>query len=332
MATASIAQHNGLQSARVLPHEKESSEPQGSDSSGGEQHGEVHGVARPQDPAALRRRLMRELRRYRSEAGKTQKDVAEAMDWSPSKVIRIESGAVAVSTNDLRVLLPHYGVTEQGVVEELIQLAKDSKRSTTWNEYRDVISQQAATYFGYEASASIIRQYEPQVVPGLLQTEEYARTLLSDMLGFPKEKVERQWQIRQERQEILDRDELPEMFFILDEAVLRREFGGAKTMARQWERLEELARHPRISIQVISFARGAYPGLAGPFILLEFTDDDTVLYLESRIESVTRDDPEEIGRYLDIFQGMEHAVASKPGELPAIIKKIKAGGPLEVMG
>ena len=87
-----------------------------------------------QDPAALRRRLQRELRRYRSDAGMTQKDVAEAMDWSPSKVIRIESGAVAVSTNDLRVLLAHYGVDDRSVVEELIQVARSSKRST-WSEW-----------------------------------------------------------------------------------------------------------------------------------------------------------------------------------------------------
>jgi transcriptional regulator with XRE-family HTH domain len=259
----------------------------------------------------------------------TQKDVAEAMDWSPSKVIRIESGAVAVSTNDLRVLLSHYGVDDRGIVDELIQVAKSSKRST-WSEYRDIISQQAATYFGYEASAAIIRQYEPQLVPGLLQTEEYARALFRDVNGFSDVTSDRHWQIRQERQEILDRDSPPEMFFILDEAALRRDMGGVKTMTRQRERLEELAALPHVTIQIIPFGRGGYPGLLGPFILLEFTDNDTVLYLESRSETVTRDDPDDIGLYLDTFQAMERA-ASKPDDLPLIISKIKSGEPLEGM-
>ena len=292
------------------------------------QPGEERGLAY-QDPAALRRRLMRELRRYRNEAGMTQKDVAEAMDWSPSKVIRIESGAVAVSTNDLRVLLSHYKVQDPAVVEDLIQTAKNSKRST-WNEYRDVITPVAATYFGYEASASIIRQFEPQVIPGLLQTEEYARALLRDVYGLDGDRIERHWRIRQERQELLDRDKLPEMFFILDEAVLRREVGGSKIMNRQRARLEELGAMPSISVQVIPFGRGGYPGLPGPFILLEFLDNDTVLYLESRSETVTRDDPDEIGKYLDAFQGMELVATPRSG-LPEVISKVKSGERLEAM-
>jgi len=260
----------------------------------------------------------------------TQKDVAEAMDWSPSKVIRIESGAVAVSTNDLRVLLSHYDVTDRGVVEELIQLAKSSKRSS-WNEYRDVISSQAATYFGYEASASIIRHYEPQLVPGLLQTEEYARALLRDVFRYSEDKIERHWRLRQERQEILERDRQPEMFFILDESALHRDIGGPKTMSRQRDRLEELAAIPQVSIQVMPFNHGGYPGLLGPFILLEFTDTDTVLFLESRIDSVTRDDTEEIGRYLDMFQEMERSAASLPQGLKDPVSKIKARESLEGM-
>jgi transcriptional regulator with XRE-family HTH domain len=279
-----------------------------------------------QDPAALRRRLQKDLRTYRSEAQMTQRDVALAMDWSPSKLIRIESGTVAVSTNDLRALLAHYGVTDPAVVEGLVSTAKGAKKSS-WTEYRDVVSLASATYFGYEASASIIRQYEPLLVPGLLQTEEYMRAVFADVLVPPPANVERLVQARQERQELLDRDVLPEMFFILDEAALHRQMGGAGTMRRQLQRLEELSSRDRISIQVMPFSRGAYGGLFGPFILLEFpgVSDDMVLYLESRNDTVTRDDADETGRYLDLFWKMENQLATAPDRLPSVISKINAG-------
>ena len=266
-----------------------------------------------QDPTALRRRLRRELRSHRTAAQLTQRDVAVALDWSPSKLIRIESGAVAVTTSDLRALLSHYQVTDADVVEELIMTAKSSKKSS-WAEYRDVVSPSAATYFGYEASATIIRQFEPLLVPGLLQTEEYMRAVFHEVL-LPDVNVERMVQARLERQEILDREVLPELFFILDEAVLRRPLAGSATMRRQLERLEELGSRDRISIQVVPFTAGGYPGLLGPFVVLEFSDDDTLLYLENRNDVVIRDDPDETGRYLDLFWQLEERVATEAGLL-----------------
>jgi len=275
-----------------------------------------------QDPAALRRRLQRELRGYRSAAQMTQRDVADAMDWSPSKLIRIESGAVAVSTNDLRALLTHYGVTDTEVIDDLVSTAKSSKKSS-WSEYRDVISQASATYFGYEASAAVIRQFQPSLIPGLLQTEEYMRRVFEDVLLPAGKDVERLVRARLERQELLDREVLPEMFFILDEAALTRPVGGAGTWRRQLDHLEQLSTRPNIAIQIVPFRAGAYPGQMGPFILLEFSDDDTLLYLESQSDTVSRDDPEQIGRYLDAFWDIERNKSTAPGELPALIAKAK---------
>ena len=272
-----------------------------------------------QDPAALRRQLLKELRRYRSDGGLTQKDVANAMDWSASKVIRIESGSVTISTNDLRALLSYYGVKDNDVVADLVRMAKDSRRQS-FSDYRPHLSQTLLQYYAYESSAWIIRQFEPAYVPGLLQTEEYTRAILLGN-GHSSEDLELRIQARAERQQLLDRDEPPQMFFVLDEAVVRHEVGGPRVMARQRAYLQELNERAQISVQIVPYATGAYPGLAGPFVLLEFpgSEGDTVLYLEGRDDYVTRDDPDQIGKYLDIFQRMEREYASSPDELAAFL-------------
>jgi transcriptional regulator with XRE-family HTH domain len=277
------------------------------------------GMARFQDPAAHRRHLQRELRRYRSEAGLTQRDVAQELEWSPSKVIRIESGNVAVSTTDLRALLALYKVTDPPTVEELVDNARSSRKAS-WAEYRDVISQATATYFGYESSASIVRQFEPLFVPGLLQIEEYTRAVLSGSYELSEEEIDRHVEARLARQQLLDRDSPPKMFFILDEAVIHRQVGGPGVMRRQLEYLVEIGRREQVSIQVLPFALGAHTGLRGPFVLLEFEypSDDLLLYLESRTDTVTRDDPDQIGKHLDMFQDLEKS-ATRPEELSAVL-------------
>jgi transcriptional regulator with XRE-family HTH domain len=277
-----------------------------------------------EDPAVLRRRLQRELRRFRGDAKMTQAAVASAMDWSPSKVIRIETGAVAVATNDLKVLLGHYGIHDPVVVERLLKISRDSKRPSPWAEYesRGAITHESATYFGQEASAAIIRQFEPLLFPGLLQTEEYMRSVLATTRRS-MEQIDDAVEARLKRQEIFDYpDDMPELFFILDESMLHRQVGSRSALIKQLAHLEELASRDRITIQVVRLGAGAYPGLLGPFTLLEFTDDDPVLYLESRFEIVTREGSEIIGEYLDSFQTMEKQTASKPQELGELIHSI----------
>jgi transcriptional regulator with XRE-family HTH domain len=122
------------------------------------------GATQMADPAALRRRLRTELRRARDDAQKTQRDVAEALFWSPSKVIRIESGQTGVSVTDLKALLDFYGVQDDAKVAELVEMARRSRKQP-WSQYRDVVTAEGATYYGYEASASIVRQFEPLLIP-----------------------------------------------------------------------------------------------------------------------------------------------------------------------
>ncbi len=260
-----------------------------------------------QDPTVQRRRLRVELRRARDAAGLRQAEVAHAMEWSPSKLIRIERGDVSVSTNDLRALLNHYGIKDKVKVNGLLELARSARGTSFYEQHADLLKPGFAEYLAYEASASVIRQYDPVLIPGLLQTEEYARGLFEGMSRADPGSADRGWAVRQHRQEVLDRESPPEMLFILDEAALRRQVGRGHAMRHQLKRLQELAAESYINIQIIPFTRGAHPGMAGNFILLEFTDPnlDDLVHLEN-IDSVTiRDDTEIIARYLDRFVHLE---------------------------
>ena len=211
------------------------------------------------DPTVHRRRLRSELRKAREAAGMTQRDVAAAMDWSQSKLIRIETGAVSISTNDLRALLRHYSL-EHARIENLVDVARASRDQPRWSVYKDVAEPEYIAFLGYESSASIIRNFEPLLIPGLLQTEEYASEVLSAMHDFELHKVDPLVELRMQRQELLVREPSPpSMHFIMDEAVIRRMIGGHALMRRQLRRLKELADHPNIIIRIVSFERGIYP-------------------------------------------------------------------------
>lgn len=271
-------------------------------------------VVGPQDPALQRRRLRTELRRLRLDAGQTQRDVATAMEWHPSKVIRIENGTVGISVNDLKVLLLHYGVTAKRRVDEFLDMAR-AARTDPWSEFKDILSPEFLTYLDFEASAVTRRNYENTLVPGLLQTEEYARAILLGTYELSEKDVERHWKVRQRRQEIHQSDDPPRMWFILDEDVVRRRVGSPRTMRRQLEQLKEWGGADHITIWIIPFSAGAHPGMRGPFVLLEFAEDidDDLVHLEQTTgELTTRDDPEETTQYLDRFYRLEELALSEP--------------------
>lgn len=286
-------------------------------------------MAGVQDPAVQRRRLRGELRKARTGSGETQKDVADALDWSTSKLIRIENGSVGITPTDLRALLGHYGIKDKRRVDQLVEMARASRKQAAWAEYRSILSRDFLRYLDYEAAASLLRQFEPQLVPGLLQTEEYARAILRDAYGNPADLIDKQWDIRQERQELLERKNAPEMFFIVDEAVLQRVVGGSGVMRRQLEHLAETAGRPHINLQVVPFAAGAQPGLRGPFTILEFTEpnDEDLLFVENtRGDYTTRDDQVEVGSYIETFFSLEE-IASPKEEFQDVVSKIIANYP-----
>jgi transcriptional regulator with XRE-family HTH domain len=269
------------------------------------------GESEGSSPAVQRRRLRAELRRVRQEAGETQEQVAVAMDWSLSKLIRIENGSVGISTNDLKVLLGHYGIAADDRVKELIELARAARERSWWNMYKDVASPRLLQYTEYEAAAMIARNFEPLLIPGLLQTEEYAREVIKEFSRHPpKDRLDALLSLRLKRQKLLKRTEPPPwFFFILDEGVVRRLVGSKDVMDGQIRHLIELASRDNVTIEVVPFSAGINHGMQGPFIVLEFpeAEDDDVLYLEStRGDLINRDDPEEILVYREIFEELRH--------------------------
>jgi transcriptional regulator with XRE-family HTH domain len=258
------------------------------------------------ESAALRRRLTNQLRRLRSQAGLTQRQVADSLYWSPSKMIRIEQGTVRITPTDLQALLGLYGISDPTVVAELIMMARESKK-LPFAEYRDIISAEAVKYFQYEANASIVRQVTPILVPGLLQIEEYTRALL-EAYGTSTDRVDRIVESRKERQELFERSDRLEAFFILDEAVLRRAVGGPKVMGRQIDHLVEMSRRSEVSIQVLPFTVGAHSAMKGPFVHLEFPEDNDpdVIFVENTLgDTLFRDDEEITAQYLEQFWALE---------------------------
>jgi transcriptional regulator with XRE-family HTH domain len=261
------------------------------------------------DAPVQRRRLRSELRRARQEAGLTQKDVAEALEWSLSKLIRIEAGAVGISTTDLRALLQHYGVNDAEVVDHILNLARAGKEQRGWwTTYRDVISQQFLTFLGHENSASVILMFQPLLIPGLLQDEEYARALYrSSHESATSKRVEELVRLRLHRQEeLFERPDPPEMVFVIDEAALRRWVGGRDVMRHQLRRLKGEALRDNVTVDVVPFTAGGHPGLFGPFVILEFADerDEDILFLENvRGDGgdIFRDEQMEIAPYRETF-------------------------------
>jgi hypothetical protein len=239
--------------------------------------------------------------------------VAESLDWSPSKVIRIEQGTVRIGVTDLQALLSLYQVTDTDTVAELTTMARESKK-LPFSDYREFVSAEGVRYFQYEANASIIRQVQAQLVPGLLQIEEYTRAVL-DAFGFQRDKADKIVESRKERRELFERPVPPQAFFILDEAVLRREVGGSRIMTRQIDHLVEMSRQPDVSIQVIRFSAGAHPAMAGPFVHLEFPaeNDPDVIFVENTLgDTLFRDDEDVTVKYREQFWALE--VLSTPSE------------------
>ncbi|MFJ9125265.1 helix-turn-helix domain-containing protein [Streptomyces sp. NPDC102340] len=267
-------------------------------------------MGREVDPSLNRRRLRVELRRAREAAGLTQRDAALTMEWSLSKLIRIEAGTVSVSVTDLRALLHQYDVTDAALVADLEDAARGSKGQSWWASYSDMINPQFAQYLGYETSATTIQAFSPVAFPALLQSDDYATALLAGQASDTT--VRRAVELRMSRQEqAFDESEGPQVHFIVDESVFRRHVGGSSVMRRQLQFVKERAQHPRVTLQLLPFTAGAFYGTTSPFVLLAFKDDDDLLYLESATGSTTsRDDLSLIARYQESFAEISSAAYS----------------------
>ena len=269
-------------------------------------------------PLVQRRRLRAELRLARQEAGLTQETVAEQMDWSLSKIIRIETGAVGISTNDLNALLRLYNIKDPQRVRALISQGREARKQTWWSRYRAVLPPTYFQFIEYETSASIIRDYETIVIPGLLQTEEYATAVtLGDRSKPVSKTIKTLVEVRMKRQELLlGRPGSPLVFFILDEAVIYRLMGAKDIRQAQIEKLIRMADRPEVTIEIVPFSVGLHQGVGENFQILEFgeTADRDVLYFESvRDQILSYDATEEITTYRELFEDMRRVSLGPKG-------------------
>jgi transcriptional regulator with XRE-family HTH domain len=259
-------------------------------------------VASAHSPTVRRRRLALELRRLREAAKLTCEEVAEQLECSASKISRVETGRVSVSPRDVRDMLEIYGVPE-AQRDSLVQLARESRQKGWWHAYGDSVLPHFGTYLGLESAASDIRIYEVNLIPGLLQTEDYARAVISaGMVDKPRTDIERSVALRMERQQVT-RTNMPKVWAVLDEAALRREVGGPEVMRIQLESLREAASTRNVSLQVIPFRGGAHPAMGRPFVVLSFSEepDPDVVYLEDLTSALWVENVDEVDRYNVFF-------------------------------
>jgi len=284
-------------------------------------------VTRSLSPVVERRRLRTDLRRARLDADLTQEQVATEMDWSLSKIIRIENGSVSISTNDLRALLRLYDITGEAEVRRLVDLARNARQPSWWSKYRGSVPPVFFQYLEYEAAASAIRHYESFLVPGLLQTRDYAHTVISEYKGnFSARTIQTRVDIRMTRQQLLEQGTPPRLHFILDEAAIRHLMGDEGTRAEQIQKLIEMAGRPAVTIEVVPFSAGLHRGLGETFTLLEFrdTEDDDVLYFEnSRDALFSHDDTEEVVLYREMFEDLRKKSLGVKRSL-ALLKQVQA--------
>ncbi len=259
-----------------------------------------------------RRRLGVALRELREHAGLTHQQVGPTLDCSPSKISRIENGEVGVRRSDLLALLDLYGLDDAGQREELLELARESKRRGGWWLQYGELSHPYLKLIQLESEAASIRGTELLLIPGLLQTEAYARALISTASRDDPEEVERRVGIRMTRQAILQRPNPPEFWVVLDEASLHRHVGGAEIMRDQLHALVAASECPNVTIQVLPFEHGEYEAMTGSFRVMRFPDnrDPDTVYLEGFGGTMYLDDVHEIGRYSLVFEHLCAAALS----------------------
>ncbi len=283
----------------------------------------------PASPSLRRRRLAAELRRLRDQAGLSATDAARKVGWQASRISRIETRQSGITAPDLRRLLDVYGVEDKAHRAYLGELARRLNERGWWQKYAGLIGGEYADLIGLEAEARTIRSYEQELVPGLLQTPEYARAVIrASRPTDTGEEIDRRVEIRMERQEVLVRDDPPPPRFsvVLSEAALRRPVGGNDVMRRQLEYLIRPRDRANVTIQVLPFDAGVHPSMVGPFMALTFPDpgDLGVVNLENATGTLFLEEPEELRSYEEIWNTLQ-ASALSADDSQAFIKSTSFG-------
>lgn len=268
-------------------------------------------------PTVKRKRLGIELRRLRERAGLTCEQVGERLDCSGTRISRIETGRISAGPGDVREMLEVYGIRGKEA-DALVQLARDARKKGWWHTYGMNLPAWFEAYVGFEAEATTFRDFQPLYIPGLLQTEDYARAVLraAPTEGSPED-IDRQVAVRLQRQGILTRDDPPELWFVISEAALRVQVGGLQIMTGQLRHLAELAGRPNIKVQVLPFTTAAHVNPVTAFRILDFPDprDPTVVYIEHLTGALFLERADEVRQYATIF---DHLRAEALGITPSL--------------
>jgi transcriptional regulator with XRE-family HTH domain len=252
-------------------------------------------------PTVLRMLLGAQLRRLREAKGISREEAGYLIRASESKISRMELGRVGFKERDIADLLALYGITRQDERAALLELARQAKTPGWWQRYGDILPGWFQTYLGLEEAASLIRTYEVQFVPGLLQTQDYARAVIAyGNPDAPAEEIERRVSLRLQRQQLLSRSNGPQLWAVVDEAALRRPMGSPEVMAAQIESLIKSSELPNVTLQVLPFHVGAHSAEAGAFTILRFPEPDLpdVVYTEQLTGALYLDKREEVDAYM----------------------------------
>ena len=278
-----------------------------------------------QTPTVRLRRLAAELRTLRSSAGLTQDAVVERTGINVATLYRIEHARVRPQTRTLRTLLDLYGADEQQQAD-LVALLRDARQRGWLHAYQSELPEQYTTYIGFEGEARSVWNYESLFVPGLLQTEDYARAVIR--AGLPsasRDDIEPRVEVRMQRQDVLRNDNPLELWGIVDEAALRRQVGGRAIMHAQLSHLLEASELPNITLQVIPFSVGAHAGMPGSFVFMQFTEASIpdVIYLDSMAGDLFLEAEADVRRYRLAFEHLR-AVAVSPDASRALVTALVA--------
>ena len=275
-------------------------------------------------PTVRRMLVGAQLRRLRTELGLSREEAGETIRASEWKIHRLENGQVGFKERDVIDLLRLYEVTDPDDVAAFLLLIREANTPGWWQHYGDVLPRWFRTYVDLESAATLIRTYEGQFIPGLLQTDDYMRAVIGGaQLEESSEEMGRRVRLRMARQTLLTREHPPRLWAVVDEAAMRRPVGGPEVMRGQLERLIDASKLPNVTLQVLPFAVGAHSGMPGAFSILRFADPELpdVVYLEHLTNAVYLDKRDEVERYLDVMESLcddsEH-----PGRTVELLERI----------
>ncbi|MFJ2175723.1 helix-turn-helix domain-containing protein [Streptomyces sp. NPDC087851] len=269
-------------------------------------------------PTARRRRLAIELKKLREEHALTCNQVGKELDWSGSKVNRLETGQGRVQPSDIDALCRFYGTTDE-LRELLKSLAKQSKTKGWWHAHGSAVPSWFSVYVGLEQAASSLRTYQGEFVPGLMQTAEYTSELSRVTPALPHSEIPRLVDVRMRRQELLTQANPPDVWAVVHQSVVMQVIGNHQVMARQLERMLEVVKLSNVTVQVLPYDAGAYPS-TGPFTVLGFPEqeDPDVVYREGLTDSVYLELPSDVSIYTKAFDHLR-ALALSPQRSASLI-------------